>query len=408
MNKNSKGNYIYNWDGNKKTIKKIEVYDETLRDGLQGIYVKYPSKEQKLLLLKKMEEVGIHWVNIGIPANGKEQKDDMAFLAKYVKEKKLKIQLSSGARTILSDVDAVIDVSLRAGFPLEAGIFIGCSKIRRLVEKWDLKEMGDSVAESVTRAVKNGLEVMFVTEDTTRSSPETIEYLFNKAIDNGASRVCVCDTVGCATPISTYEIVSFVKKRIIGKKNIKIDWHGHNDRGLAVANSLMAISAGADRLQGTILGIGERAGNASLIELIMNLYLEWEIPFNLKKLSEYAKLASSIFDFPLRVNDPIIGEGVFKTGTGVHASAIKKAIEMGDEKIAGLIYSAINPKLIGKKHEIVIGPMSGKANAKWILDSLSLATEDDVILKMLNIAKQERRYLSETEIREILKTLSDI
>jgi len=388
---------------NSRLNKKVELNDETLRDGLQATYIKHPTLNQKIHLLELMEKLGIESANIGFPVSGSTQKGDIIKLINFASRNKLNIGLECGGRVVLKDVEEIVDVSQRTGKKLEAGLFIGSSKIRHLVEKWDLKDMTSKIEESISFAKRNNLSVMFVTEDTTRAFPKTIDSLYKCAINNGADRICVSDTVGHANPWSTYQLLSYIKDKIIRGQDIKLDWHGHNDRGLAVANSLSAAYAGADRIQATALGVGERAGNTSMVELIINLQLENFIDKKLEFLDGYARYASKILGHAIQSNYPIVGRDVFKTATGVHASAIKKALEMGDDHIAGIVYSAIDPRTFGREVEILIGPMSGKANVEYVLTKLNFQIDAKVVEFILTKTKTERRMLSEREVEMIYR-----
>lgn len=392
---------LYNWDLRKISGKRIELNDETLRDGLQATYVSHPTLEQKTELLHIMDKLNIQSANIGFPIAGPEHKNDIIALINYSQRNKLKINLECGGRVLKDDVEAIIDVSQKTGVKLEAGLFIASSKIRHLVEDWNLEDMAKMIKDSISLAVKNNLDVMFVTEDTTRAHPDTIKFLYHQAIDSGATRICISDTVGCANPWLTEKLIKFFKNEITNNTDVKIDWHGHNDRGMAVANSLAAAHAGADRIQATALGVGERSGNTSMIELLVNLYIENFIDTDLHYLQSYANKAADVLGISLPANMPIIGTDAFKTATGVHAAAIKKALDINDKYLAGLVYSAIDPIIVGRDVEILVGPMSGKANVEHTLKRLHLPAPLSLVIKILDKAKSERRILKEEEIIKI-------
>ncbi len=393
---------FYYWN-RQKTHKPIALNDETLRDGLQATYIRGLNLDQKKLFLDLLPQVHIHSVNIGFPSSGPEQARHVLELAKYIKNHKLDLDADIGARSIVSDIDPALDIIDKVGQPLEIGIFIGSSHIRQIVEKWELKAMGQLVRVAVTHATKNGAKVMFITEDTTRAYPQTIKYLYQTAIDSGASRICVSDTVGCATPESTTKLLKYIFQDIVGHQPVLVDWHGHNDRGLAVANSLAAARAGVDRIQATALGIGERAGNTSMEQLIINLYLEHLLKVGeIKFLYDYTRFAAKHLKVRIKPNDPIAGSHIFFTATGVHAAAIKKAYDMNRPDLAGLVYSAIDPSLIGRKPDIKVGPMSGKSNAMWILQKIKRPANDRNITLILNEAKNQNRILKPKEIKHLL------
>lgn len=278
--------------------------------------------------------------------------------------------------------------------------------MRHLVEKWDLKDIGKRVRDSIKCAINNNLLVNFMTEDTTRAHPNSIDYLFNLGIDNGATIICISDTVGVATPWSTYNLVSFIKEKIVKKQKIKIDWHGHNDRGLALANSLIALSAGANRIHATALGIGERAGNTSIEELMVNMHLLGVRQKNLKQILRYTDFAAKILKYNIPPNKPILGSGVFNTATGIHAAAIKKALAANNRRLAGIVYSFINPKDLGRDMDFLVGPLSGKSNLELILRKNKITISPVLVEKILNLAKRKNKILNEKQVLQLLRNIN--
>jgi 2-isopropylmalate synthase len=275
-------------------------FDETLRDGLQNPSVKDPTVGQKLALLHLMEDLGIHGANVGLPSSSPRAFDDVLLLCKEVVHAKMTIKIACAGRTVASDITPMIEVSQKAGLPLEAYVFIGSSPIRQYVERWDLALIAKRSADAINVAVKGGLSVAYVTEDTTRSRPEVLTTLFKAAIDHGASRLCLSDTVGHATPDGVRNLIRFAKGVVAetGAKNIGLDWHGHNDRGLALVNALWAFEFGADRVHGTGLGIGERVGNAQMELILLNLKLLGQLEGqNLTQLVRYCARGGRRFPY---------------------------------------------------------------------------------------------------------------
>lgn len=394
---------LYDWNKKLNNFKKIELHDETLRDGLQASYVRNPTTEQKTALLRLMEDLKIHSANIGFPGAGLKHKKDAMLLAKFKKDNHLKLKLTCAARTLVDDITPIVEASQTSGVQLEVGIFLGSSEIRRLVENWSLREMGKMVKDSISFAVENNLSVMFVTEDTTRAHPKTLEYLYNKAIDSGARRICIADTVGYATPKSTEKLVKFFLEKIIkGNKDIKLDWHGHRDRNLEIANCFSAIEAGANRIHATALGVGERAGNVPMDLLLVNLRVEGLIKNDLTRLPEYVRYASVVLGYPIPINYPVIGDEAYTTGSGIHAAAQLKAEELGRNDLVAQIYSGVDPRIVGRMPEVEIGPMSGKANAILKLRQMKIRFSRKSIRKILATAKASNDILTEEEIKAIL------
>jgi 2-isopropylmalate synthase len=249
----------------------VQLHDETLRDGLQSASVREPPIAERIELLERMAEVGIESANVAIPAVSRRHIEEAAEVCRAVAH--LPLALTCAARTLTKDVAAVVEVSQRSGVAVEVAAFVGSSPIRAMIEGWDLAWLRAQVAEAMTFAQKQGLRACFVTEDTTRSPPGWLTPLFETALDHGATRLCICDTVGHATPDGVAALIGFVRSFLTsrGHDDVLLDWHGHDDRGLAIANSLAAVRAGVDRVHGTVLGIGERAGNACMELLLANL-----------------------------------------------------------------------------------------------------------------------------------------
>ncbi|HEX9936343.1 MAG TPA: LeuA family protein, partial [Longimicrobium sp.] len=323
--------------------KGVQLNDETLRDGLQSPSVTDPPIEDKIRLLHLMSELGVAAADIGLPGAGPRAVRDVEALAREIVDHRLPIEPNCAARTVRADVQPIIEVSQRVGIAIEAATFIGSSPIRQYAEDWTLERMLKATEDAVGFAVKNGLPVMYVTEDTTRARPEVLKRLYTAAIECGARRICLADTVGHATPHGVRRLVRFVRTEIVepSGEDVKIDWHGHRDRGLAVPNCLAAIEEGANRIHGTALGIGERCGNAEMDLLLVNLKLLGLHDWDLSKLNEYVQLAADACRVPIAYNWPVFGEDAFRTGTGVHAAAIVKAEQKGDAWLADRIYSGV-------------------------------------------------------------------
>ncbi len=403
---------IYDWNlqGEPPLSASVELTDETLRDGLQSPALTQPRVQDKVYLLYLMNDLGIQSVNVGLPAVGEGVKFDCRVLAREIAHHQLAIRPQCAGRTLKQDVDAIIEVSQWAGIEVEACLFIGSSQIRQYVEDWNLDTMLRLSEESVRYAIDNGLSVTYITEDTTRAKPETLRRLYTTAIECGASRICLCDTVGHATPVGVRNLVSHVREiagavATNGDHPVKIDWHGHRDRGLSVANALAAIDAGADRVHATALGIGERSGNVPMEVLLVNLKLMGYIDWDLTKLPEYCRVVAAAADAPLPFNYPVMGQDAFRTAVGVHAAAIAKGMDKGDRYLAERVYCSIPASMIGREHTIEIGPLSGMHNVRFWLKSRGLQFPDIVMEKILTAAKQAQRLLTEDEIMRIVATM---
>jgi isopropylmalate/homocitrate/citramalate synthase len=401
---------IYDWNGAPGgrafdwTKAKVDLNDETLRDGLQSPSVQDPSLDTKRHLLHLMADLGIVAADIGLPGAGPRVVEQVRALAKEIRDHHLPIAPNCAARTVIADIEPVVRISQEIGIAIEAATFIGSSPIRQYTEDWTLERMLKSTEEAVTFAVKNGLPVMYVTEDTTRARPETLKALYGAAIDCGATRLCLADTVGHATPDGVRALVAFIKKEIVGKKAVKIDWHGHRDRGMGLINCLAAIEAGVDRVHATALGVGERVGNAEMDLLIVNLKLLGAHRHDLTKLPEYCRVVADAVGMPIPVNYPVMGSDAFRTGTGVHAAAIIKAKKKGHDWLADRVYSSVPAGELGLQQVIEISPVSGLSNVKYWLETHGYDPADDAACKALfDAAKRTDRVLSDEECHRLLK-----
>jgi 2-isopropylmalate synthase len=398
---------VYDWNKVTPTApapdRHIGFDDETLRDGLQSPSVCEPPVEKKIELLHLMEALQIDTADIGLPGAGGTHAAGVEKLAREIATHKMKIRPNCAARTHRNDITPIIEISQRAGIPIEACTFIGSSPVRFYAEDWTLDKLLKLTEDAVTFAVKEGLPVMYVTEDTTRADPETIRALYTTAIRCGARAVCVCDTVGHATPDGARAVVSFVKK-IIEEQNekVRLDWHGHQDRGLGVINSIGAIEGGADQVHGSAIGVGERVGNTPMDQLLVNLKLMGWIDHDLSRLREYCETAAAACGWQIPYNYPVFGRDAFRTATGVHAAAVIKSYKKGDRELADLIYSGVPAGLFGMQQVIEIGPMSGKSNVIYWLETRGLEASEERVARIYERAKQANAVLDEDEVMRLV------
>lgn len=400
---------IYDWNVvdayNTLENREVSLLDETLRDGLQSSYVVNPSIEDKIELVRIMDTLGTDAANIGLPGAGEKATRDCIDIVRAITEEKMAIHPAVAARTHEDDILPAIEVAQATGVAVEVMSFIGSSPIRMLAEEWNLESMLKRSRDAITLARKEGLPVTFVTEDTTRSRPDILYKLFNNAVDSGVQRICLCDTTGHATPDGIRVLLRFVTDLFKGMGvDIGVDWHGHNDRGISVANSLFAIQWGADRIHGCALGVGERSGNTSMEQLIMNLRLVGAIrpERSLENLLEYCRHASRILQHPVPTNLPVAGRDAFRTQTGVHAAAIAKAQVKGDTYLADRVYSGVPASMFGLSQEICVGPMSGASNVEHVLSRLGREATRESVDRVLAHAKTQNHILSDEEVLSIL------
>jgi 2-isopropylmalate synthase len=402
---------IYDWNSVDKVAplsprRRVQFLDETLRDGIQSPSVVDPSIDDKLRLVGLANDLGIDTMDIGLPGAGRRAVEDVTTIAEHIKTSRLRVKASCAARTVLHDVQAIVDISQQVGLEIEVLCFIGSSPIRQYAEDWDLSRMMRLSADAIDLARRYSLPVAYVTEDTTRSRPDVLTKLFTNAVDHGAQRLIVCDTVGHVTPDGIKCLLRFIRNMLdgMGRPDVGIDWHGHNDRGLGVVNSIFAIEYGADRIHGTALGIGERVGNAALDQILLNLKLLGELPdHDLSKLVQWCKTASAATHVPIHPQYPLAGSDAFRTATGVHAAAIIKAERKGDAWLADRIYSGVPAGMFGKEQQIEIGHYSGESNVVYWLKRRGYEPKPELVAAVLAAAKRGNRVLTDDEVVAVIR-----
>jgi isopropylmalate/homocitrate/citramalate synthase len=386
----------------------ILLDDETLRDGLQSPSVRAPTIDEKLRILHLMADLGIECADIGLPGAGAHVVRDVERLVREIVAAKLPIRPNCAARTVVADIAPIVEIAQRTGVRLEVAAFIGSSPLRQYAEGWTLDFLERSTDAALSFAIKEGLSVFFVTEDSLRADPASLRLLYTTAVRAGASRICVADTVGHATPAGARAVVRFALQLLdeLGAREVGVDWHGHDDRGLAVINSIVACEAGATRIHGTGLGVGERTGNTPMDLLLVNLALLGYRPADLTKLPAYCEAVSAATGVPIPSKYPVVGRDAFRTATGVHAAAIAKAARKGDRAAADAVYSGVPSSLVGREQEIEIGPLSGKWNVIFWLEKHGLEASAEVVDRILARGKASATTLTAAEILEVIRSVS--
>jgi len=391
---------INDWNGLPSKDARVPLLnDETLRDGLQSPSVRDPDIAAKRDLTHRLARLGVDAVNLGMPGAGPKALAAVRALVVEIRDHRLPIAPNVAVRTLEADLVQVAEIQQRSGMPLEAGAFLGSSPIRMDVEGWDLAFLVNTARKAIAFCHRHEVPVMMVTEDSTRARPEVLKAIYGAALDEGAQSICLSDTCGHATPDGVRRLVRFIKDEVIKDRSVRIDWHGHNDRGLGVANAIAAFEAGADRLHGSILGIGERCGNVALDQLMINLHLMGFPKGDLSDLPALAERVAELCDVEIPANYPVLGRDAFRTGTGVHAAAIVKALHRGDVELADAVYSGVPAALVGRRQEIEIGPMAGHSNVVYWLEMNGYDPSPDRVDRILQVAKNSPRILTEMEIR---------
>ncbi|HET6331132.1 MAG TPA: LeuA family protein [Holophagaceae bacterium] len=395
---------IHDWNAGGDDGGRIPLLnDETLRDGLQSPSVLDPPIAAKRDLLHRLARLGVDAIDLGMPGAGPKAVSAVKALLTEIRDQRLPLYPNAAVRTVEEDLRQVADIQQRVGLPLEAGAFVGSSPVRMDVEGWDLAFVVDTVRKAVAFCRRQEVPVMMVTEDTTRAKPEVMEAIYRAALEEGAQSICLSDTCGHATPRGVRNLVRFAKETLLkDHPDVRLDWHGHNDRGLGVANAIAAFEAGADRIHGSILGIGERCGNVAMDQLMVNLMLMGHWTGDLSDLPALADRVAELVGFEIPANYPLLGRDAFRTGTGVHAAAIVKALRRGDKALADAVYSGVPAALVNRRQEIVIGPMAGHSNVIYWLEMNGFDVNPDRVERILGLAKKGDRILTEDEIRSAI------
>ena len=402
-------NLLYDWNlkGHKVSppMRKVELHDETLRDGIQCPSVHDPDIEAKMQVVRLLDQAGVASVNVGLPGAGKRATEDSQLLVEMIRDEGLAIRPGCAARTHPNDIKPIIEITQNTGVPVEIMTFLGSSPIRMYAESWDEDKLDELTETAVKMGVSEGLPVSFVTEDTVRAHPSTLQRLFYTAVAAGASRLVLCDTVGHTTPDGVFNLIHWTHDLLLGlgvRENVLIDWHGHNDRGLGLTNGLFAIEAGCDRVHGCVLGIGERVGNTPIDLMLVNMKLLGVDDSDMQVLSELTKLVSEACQVPIPVNYPVFGLDAFRTGTGVHAAAVIKAEDRGEGWLADRIYSGVPASWFGREQEIEIGHQSGLSNVKYWLKKRGIDQSDTLIQAIFTLAKSHKRLLTNDELMAVV------
>ncbi len=402
---------IYDWNVSEEApaARTVELHDETIRDGIQCPSVKDPTIDEKLAHLRFIDQLGIASCDLALPGAGARATEDCQRMVEMIRDEKLSVRAAAAGRTHPNDIQPIVEISQNTGVPVEAMMFLGTSPIRLYAEGWDQQRLEDLTRSSVKMAVEGGIPATFVTEDTVRTPPETLRRLFEAAVEEGADRIVLCDTCGHSTPEGAYNLIKWTDallRKHGARDRVRVDWHGHSDRGLALANTLHAIEAGADRVHGTILGVGERVGNTALDQLLVNLKLMGRWDGDLQALAPLCDLISAATEVPIPVNYPVFGSDAFRTGTGVHAAAVIKAHKKGDDWLADRIYSGVPAAWFGRKQIIEIGHQSGLSNVKYWLAEHGIAEDDAIVHAVFEKAKSGSELLSTEEIFAVIRAVN--
>lgn len=365
----------------------VDLHDETLRDGEQTVGVAF-DPEQKLEIAKRLLDAGVTYLTAGFPAVSEREREAVRAIVALGKTE----GLSCLSRSKKSDIEAVV----ACGVPTVA-LFIPISD-PHLEHKLRLSEdqAFDRMVDQIQIAKAAGLQVRFAFEDMSRTPLPRIRRFVDGAMKAGADRVVICDTAGVLTPISAYRLTEEVRK-IAGGDAIAI--HFHDDMGLALANTLAACQAGARMVQGTMLGLGERAGNARTEQLVTTLRYKYDVDTGIhpNRLYELAKFVSEISGFPIALNAPVVGGNVFSHESGIHVAGIQRD--------AGC-YEPYPPELVGRHHNVCFGKHAGLSNLRFAAETLGIEVSDETLEKVLAMVKELKEQPTDEQVAMMLRELS--
>ncbi|HTP55595.1 MAG TPA: homoaconitate hydratase [Thermoplasmata archaeon] len=361
----------------------VVVWDETLRDGEQMPGVHF-SPEEKLRIADLLSQVGVGVINAGIPVVS----DEEARAVRLVAEAGLKAKVLAAARTVLKDVDAVIHSGAT-----HIAIFVAASNVHLKYKlKMSPEEVVDASLRSVRRAKEAGLHVAFVTEDTVRAPFSFVERLYREVQDAGADRLVVADTVGVMTPLTFRWYLTEFRRRVKPKD---LSVHCHNDFGLATANTLTAIECGARAPHVCVNGLGERAGNAALEEVVLALESLYGVRTGIRteRLFELSRLVEELSGVPIAANKALVGYYAFSHEAGIHTHGILAHT---------LTYEPLQPGVVGRHRQMVLGKHTGKAAVVEKLKERGLTAPDPVLLELLTRIKADSESQSKEQLRRFL------
>lgn len=346
---------------------KIKIFDTTLRDGEQAPGIAL-SSDDKVRIASALDDLGIDIMEAGFAVSSDIERETL----KTIGGMGLKCQVLSLARCVQKDVDAVLDTGLDA-----IHVFIATSDLHM---KYKLKMTPDQVVDRAVETIQycrdHGLDVMFSCEDATRTDLGFMKRICTAAQDAGASSINLPDTVGVIIPQGMAYIVSEMKKVL----KVPISMHCHNDMGLAVANTLAGVEAGAEICQVTVNGIGERTGNAALEEVAVNLFANYGIQtVDMSKLGPTSKLVERITGFPIAYNKPIVGRNAFAHESGIHVHGVMANT---------LTYEPFKPELVGEERHIVIGKHSGEHSVRGRLEELNVKFPEEHMPELMETIKE--------------------
>jgi 2-isopropylmalate synthase len=396
---------LFTWNPRSSGVDHVGIEDDSLRDGLQGAFVRHPPLEVKKSLIESSAAIGVQAAMLGFPSSSPGALAEAGHLVEHLDRRGIPMVPRFLALADPASIAPIAELNRGSDRDVWADFFVGCSPLRRRVEGWTLESVLDRIATAGAAARDGGTRFGVSLEDATRTPPEELEQMVNTAIEVGAEVLTVCDTVGESTPEGAAHIVREVRaaaRRAVADDGpeVRIWWHGHDDRGLAVANAVAAAEAGADTISGAFLGLGERAGNTALETVLMYLYQAGHKGYRLDLVLDHCRRLAEATGSPVRPNAPLIGDQAFATCTGTHVAALVKA-RRSSREAEDLVFSSVPAAVLGRTQSIFVGPTSGRAAAREALASAGVLVDEDNVDTVLTRARSRDRWLEPSEIRSL-------
>lgn len=380
----------------------VRVEDD-VREVLQNVRTARPSLQQRRQMLRLSALAGVDVSFLGFPAASTPEQAQCRDLVAYIGEQHLPLTPVLMARAAAADVHAVLSIQQQTGVTVTVDLYLSSSPIRAKVEGWDLDAMLTRLTRVARLATLEGLAFRIAFEDSTRTPPGDLTVCVRAALDAGAGCIVLNDTVGDCLPAGAHAHVRFVRDLIErSRAEAVVAWHGHNDKGLALANSLAATEAGAELISGTFTGLGERSGNLALEQFLLIAAAAGNRRVDISHLVAACELTAAATRTQIPHRQPIVGADAFTTATGTHAGALVKARALGSD-FEDLVYSAVSAAAIGRRQNLVISANSGRAGVKAVLDDLGCPSDPATIQAVLSYCRQHNRTLSSAaQVREAL------
>jgi isopropylmalate/homocitrate/citramalate synthase len=386
-------------------LQQVRLEDD-IRDALQSVRLQQPSLAQRIRLLELSAEVGVQHAFVGFPAASQQEFARCTALVGHVRDQQLTIEPIVMARAIEADVEAILAIREATQAPMAADIFIGVSDLRLRVENWTFNQALQKLEKACALALRENLPFRVSLEDSSRVRPDALSQGLQAATDCGAVMVVICDTVGDCLPEGARRLTEFALNELTRIHSpLEIGWHGHNDKGLSLANAWAAAESGASMISGTFLGFGERTGNTPLEQLIWLLREAGNRHYDLEPMVRLCAYFAESAGTNISPQAPLVGADAFSTSTGTHVAAILKSRSLG-EAFEDLVYSSVPARALGRHQALMLGPGSGRSAVECALQACGVALHPELVDRLWSYCRNSQFCLAGLDaIRDVVRTL---